>query len=76
MRVLTIYLLTSLLSFGTLNASGQGVNDVCDTIPSQCIVNGQVDKECLCKIWCAEGCGGSACNCDILPLDDKERSKK
>lgn len=31
--------------------------------PTQCVENGEIDKECLCKIWCAAGCGGAACNC-------------
>lgn len=51
-----------------LPAAGRETKDVCNSIPSRCIINGKADRECLCKIWCEAACGGSACNCEILPL--------
>lgn len=56
-------------------AAGTELKDVCNSIPSQCIINGKIDKECLCKIWCNAACGGSACNCDILPVGDAGQSE-
>ncbi|HDR2357174.1 TPA: hypothetical protein QCH65_004421 [Enterobacter roggenkampii] len=54
--------------FSALPAAGTASEDVCNSIPSRCIINGKIDKEWLCKIWCEAACGGSACNCDILPV--------
>ena|GEM_PF-3101303 len=43
----------------------------CDSIPANCAPGGVIDVECLCRVWCSLGCGGSACNCDLLPLPKK-----
>lgn len=34
----------------------------------QCTSDGMTDWNCVCQIWCSNGDGGAACNCDLLPL--------
>lgn len=40
----------------------------CDSIPANCAPGGVLNVECICRLWCSLGCGGAACNCDLLPL--------
>ena len=73
MKFLTKFFMVFVLAFCAMQVvSAVEVKDVCSTIPPECDEGGgQVNAECICKIWCAVGCGGSACNCDLLPSDDK-----
>ncbi|MET5964005.1 hypothetical protein WIA93_24575 [Citrobacter amalonaticus] len=68
MKLITFVLLFASLTAGPANAVDGGRKDVCNSIPPGCIVNGKLDRECVCKVWCNAACGGSACNCDILPV--------
>ena len=70
MKSLLFLVLLSVMSFGAVHAEGLSTKDVCDTLPPECVAeNGDIDVECVCKIWCHALCGGAACNCDILPED-------
>lgn len=75
MKFISLLFLTVMFSFGTAQAADSESKGVCDGIPAHCVVNGQIDEECLCRIWCANGCGGAACNCDILPKSNNDSSQ-
>lgn len=66
MKLITFAFLLASLTTGPANAVDGGRKDVCNSIPPGCIVNGKLDRECVCKVWCNAACGGSACNCDLL----------
>ncbi|HGA3141958.1 TPA: hypothetical protein ACIR59_004273 [Enterobacter hormaechei] len=68
MNLITFVFLFASFTAGPANAVDGGRRDVCNSIPPGCIVNGKLDRECVCKVWCNAACGGSACNCDILPV--------
>ncbi|NRB36999.1 MAG: hypothetical protein HRU20_00870 [Pseudomonadales bacterium] len=41
-------------------------------IPEECVINGNADGDCICKVWCAIGCGGAFCNfCPGYPAEKK-----
>lgn len=76
MRFILLAFLVAIFSVGTAQAADSVNRDVCDDIPSDCMIDGKLDKECLCRVWCKAGCGGSACNCDILPKSNNDTSPK
>ena len=69
MKLIAFAFLFTSLTTGSVNAV-DGERYACNSIPPGCIVNVKLDRECVCKIWCKAACGGSACNCDILPVSE------
>lgn len=75
MKFISFLFLITMFSFGATQAADAENRGVCDSIPSNCIVNGQINKECLCRVWCQAACGGAACNCDILPKSNNDAAQ-
>lgn len=44
------------------------LNKSLSSFPKECLIDGKIEKECVCKVLCANDDGGALCECDKHPF--------